>query len=180
MSYHPSYMSKGHTFQGMQHFGHSAPVLYRDVDHTDQWYNKATWWKRAKKDEARRQHRQDHKRMFEDADQIERLKVQEEAAQQSAQIARDALAVESTAYMYRESQRQSTGISSEDLARIASYDADRDQLQVEVQNLQQSMANAAGVGIGEPEPETVLWPWVLGGIVVIGGAGFYFLNKRKK
>lgn len=180
MSYHPLYMSKGHTFQGMQYFGHVKTVPYTVDDHWDEWYNKATWWKGAKKGEARSDHQKAHRKWVKDKDAIATAKEKESAAQQSAQIAKNALAVESKAYMYRESQRQATGISSEDLARIASYDADRDQLQVELQNLQQSMANAADVGIGEPEPETVLWPWVLGGIVVIGGAGFYFLNKRKK
>ena len=176
MALHPKYMTKGHSFQGVQHFGHSKIAPYKQGDHNDN-HAETRWWKSRGRYESELAHKKDHNRVWKKEQEIKDLKVAEEAAKQQAEITQRALTAEQKAYVLTESRRGEIGITQQDLDRVVSYANDRDALSQELDNLANAAAEASGQGLSEPEGAPI-WPYILGGAAVLG-IGLLLIQRRR-
>jgi len=176
MALHPKYMTKGHSFQGAQHFGHSKLTPYKQGDHNDN-YAENRWWKSRSRYNSELDHKKDHNLRWQQRQKVKDAEAKEEAAKQQAEIAQQTLQVEQKAYVLTESRRGEIGITQQDLDRVVSYANDRDALAQEVQDLADAVSEASGQGFSEPE-DAPIWPYILGGAAVIG-IGFLILQRRR-
>ena len=176
MALHPKYMTKGHSFQGAQHFGHTKIDRYKQLDHSAN-HAETRWWKSRSRYESELDHKKMHNREWNAQQNLKDAKNAEEAAKQAAEIAQQALAVEQKAYVLTENRRGEIGITQEDLDRVISYANDRDALAQEVQDLADAASEASGQGYSEPQ-DVPIWPYILGGAAVIG-IGFFILQRRR-
>lgn len=176
MALHPKYMTKGHSFQGAQHFGHTKIAPYDQDDHS---YNHAQsrWWKSRARLESEKDHKKMHNREWNAKQDLKDAKNAEEAAKQAAEIAQQALLVEQKAYVLTESRRSDIGIGQEDIDRVVSYANDRDALAEEVQDLADAASKASGQGYAETQ-DAPIWPWIVGGAAVVG-IGFLLIQRRR-
>ena len=176
MALHPKYMTKGHSFQGAQHFGHTKIAPYDQADHSTH-HADSRWWKSRARLESEKDHKKMHNREWNAKQDLKDAKNAEEAAKQAAEIAQQALAVEQKAYVLTENRRGEIGITQEDLDRVISYANDRDALAQEVQDLADAASEASGQGYTEPQ-DAPIWPYILGGAAVIG-IGIFILQRRR-
>jgi len=176
MALHPKYMTKGHSFQGAQHFGHTKIAPYKQSDHGDN-HAESRWWKGQSRYQSEVDHKKMHNREWNAKQDLKDAKNAEEAAKQAAEIAQQALAVEQKAYVLTENRRSDIGITQEDLDRVISYANDRDALAQEVQDLADAASKASGQGYAESQ-DAPIWPWIVGGAAVVG-IGFLLIQRRR-